>query len=86
MKIAIIEASHWHVPLYLNALETDQVEVAAVSDETSTRGPAIAARFGANHHVNWRQLVAEEQIDFALVFGRHDQMYDIAVDLIKRGN
>ena len=60
MKIAIIEASHWHVPLYLNALETDQVEVAAVSDETSTRGPAIAARFGANHHVNWRQLVAEE--------------------------
>lgn len=86
MRIAIIEASHWHVPLYLDALEMDQVvKVAAVSDETSTRGPAIAARFGATHHVDWRQLVAEEQIDFAFVFGRHDQMYDIAVDLIERG-
>ena len=86
MKIAIIEASHWHVPLYLDALEMDEAaQVVAVSDETSTRGPAIAARFAATHHDDWRQLVAEEQIDFAFVFGRHSQMYDIAVDLIERG-
>lgn len=86
MRVAIIEASHWHVPLYLDALETDSsAKVTAVSDETGTRGPVIAARFAATHYEDWRQLVAEEQIDFAFVFGRHDEMYDIAVDLIKRG-
>lgn len=86
MKIAIIEASHWHVPLYLDSLETDQVaKVTAVSDATRTRGPVIAARFSATHHVDWRQLVANERIDFAFVFGRHDQMYDMAADLIERG-
>lgn len=55
MKIAIIEASHWHVPLYLDALEMHQVaRVTAVSDETSMRGPQLAARFGAAHYVDWR--------------------------------
>lgn len=86
MKVAIIEASHWHVPLYLDALETDSsAEVTAISDRTGTRGPAIAARFAAVHYDDWRQLVTREQMDFAFVFGRHDEMQDIAAELIKRG-
>jgi|TARA_B110000503_G_C7120524_1_gene402299 predicted dehydrogenase len=86
MKIAIIEASHWHVPLYLDELESDpSVGVVAVSDETATRGPGIATRFGATHYGDWRNLVDTETLDFAFVFGRHDQMYDIAVTLIGKG-
>jgi predicted dehydrogenase len=86
MRIAIIGADHWHVPLYLGALETNPTaDVVAVSDETKTRGPQIATRFGATHHVDWRQLVAEETLDFAFVFGRHDQMYEMSVALIEKG-
>lgn len=86
MRIAIIEASHWHVPLYLDALERDSASrVTAVSDETGTRGPVLADRFAAVHYDDWRQLVANEEIDFAFVFGRHDEMFDIAADLIERG-
>ena len=38
MRVAILEASHWHVPLYLEALETLGVEVVAVSDLEQNRG------------------------------------------------
>lgn len=86
MRIAIIGANHWHVPLYLDALEADQaVQVVAVSDETETRGPLLATRFGASRYVDWRQLLDREAIDLAFVFGRHEQMHEIASDLIMRG-
>ena len=29
MKVALLEASHWHVPLYLDPLETTGIEVVA---------------------------------------------------------
>jgi predicted dehydrogenase len=86
MKVAIIEASHWHVPLYLDALEQNpDTAVVAVSDQTMTRGPQIATRFGARHHDDWHDLAALADFDFAFVFGRHDQMDEIARALIAKG-
>lgn len=32
MKVALLEASHWHVRLYLDPLEASGIEVVAVSD------------------------------------------------------
>ena len=86
MRIALIEASHWHVPLYLDAIEGEPgTRLVAVSDATGTRGPGVASRFGASPYSDWRELVAAEQIDFAFVFGRHSEMAGIAVGLIERG-
>ena len=49
MKVALLEASHWHVPLYLDALEAPGIEVVALSDAEQVKGEAIAARFGCKH-------------------------------------
>ena len=46
MRVALLEVSHWHVPLYLDALEAPGIEVVAVSDAEKVKGEAIAARFG----------------------------------------
>ena len=84
MNIAILEAGHWHVPLYLDALARSGGQVAGVSDREGKRGPAIAARFGCRFYESWRQLLERETIDFAFAFGRHVDMPSIASALIAR--
>jgi predicted dehydrogenase len=83
MKIAIIEAGHWHAPLYLDGFDAADIEVAAVSDVTSSGGKVIAKRFGACFYTDYKELIARENIDFAFVFGRHVEMPVIAESLIK---
>jgi Predicted dehydrogenases and related proteins len=84
MKVALIEASHWHVPLYLDPLETTGIEVVAVSDAEQARGPEIATRFGSKLYSSSRELLEREQFDFAFVFGRHSEMPTLAEALIAR--
>jgi hypothetical protein len=38
MRIALLEASHWHVPLYLGALEAPGIDVVAISDAENVQG------------------------------------------------
>lgn len=82
-RIAIIEASHWHVPLYLDGLRGPETEVVAVSDSTGVAGPAIAEMFGAKSYSGTDDLLANEAIDFAFAFGRHSQMAGIGHALIR---
>lgn len=84
MKVALIEASHWHVPLYLDALEVPGIEVVAVSDAEHVKGPEIAARFGSKLYASSHDLIQKEDIDFAFVFGRHSEMPMFAEALIAR--
>jgi predicted dehydrogenase/sugar phosphate isomerase/epimerase len=84
MRVAIIEASHWHAPLYLDALESADVQVVAVSDGEQARGRDIAARFGSRIYESYEELLQKETIDFAFAFGRHAEMPRIAEMLIER--
>lgn len=84
MKVAILEANHWHVPLYLDPLETNGIEVVAVSDSENVRGQAIAARFNSRLYASSRELLDNETIDFAFAFGRHSEMPALAEELIAR--
>jgi predicted dehydrogenase len=84
MRVAILEASHWHVPLYLEALETPGLEVVAVSDLEQNRGKAIADRFGARLYTGYDELLERESVDFAFAFGRHAAMPRIGEALISR--
>jgi predicted dehydrogenase len=85
LKVAIIEASHWHVPLYLDALSRDEVEVVAVSDREDARGHEIARRFGCKLYTSYEDLLSRESFDVAFAFGRHSDMPRIGEALIKRG-
>jgi predicted dehydrogenase len=84
MRLAIIESNHWHVPLYLNAIENSGCKVVAVSDSTSKTDQALALRFGSQRYASYLDLLEREKIDFAFVFGRHVDMPEIAGHLIRR--
>lgn len=84
MKVAILEASHWHVPLYLDSLEANGIKVVAVSDQENVKGQAIAERFKSKFYISSRELLDREKIDFAFAFGRHSEMPVLAEELIAR--
>jgi predicted dehydrogenase len=84
MKVALLEASHWHVPLYLVPLEASGIEVVAVSDSEQAKGQAIAARFGSRLYASSHDLLDREDVDFAFVFGRHSEMPALAEAVIAR--
>lgn len=84
MRVALLEASHWHVPLYLDPLDTKGIEVVAVSDAEHVKGAAIAERYGCKLYSSSLELLDREQIDFAFVFGRHSEMPTFAEACIAR--
>jgi predicted dehydrogenase len=84
MKVALLEVSHWHVPLYLDALEAPGIEVVAISDAEHVKGEAIAARFGCALYDSAAELLERHEVDFAFVFGRHSEMPTLAEALIAR--
>src|SRR5438046_7162703 len=84
MKVALLEASHWHVPLYLDPLESSGIEVVAVSDAEQVQGEAVAARYGSRLYQSSHELLEHEKVDFAFAFGRHSEMPAIAEALIAR--
>lgn len=84
MRVAIVEASHWHIPLYLTALDAPGIDVVAVSDRENAKGREISARFDAKLYESYKQLLDREQIDFAFAFGRHSEMAQIGEELVRR--
>jgi len=84
MRVALLEASHWHVPLYLDALQAPGIEVVAISDAEHVQGEAIARRFGCRLYSSSHDLLAREKVDFAFTFGRHSEMPALAEALIGR--
>jgi predicted dehydrogenase len=84
MRVAIIEASHWHIPLYLSSLEAPGVEVVAVSDKENHSGRGISARFNCKLYESYEELLDKERVDFAFAFGRHSEMSRIGEALVRR--
>ncbi len=82
VRIAIVEASHWHVPLYLDGFDGVEARVVALSDSTQTVGQALSERLGAKLYADLDDLLKDEKIDFAFAFGRHVDMANIAHTLI----
>ena len=84
-KVALLEVSHWHAPLYFDALDALDVPVVAVSDEIAEVSESVAARFGCRHYRDFRLLLDKERPEFVFVFGKHRQMPDIARSVIEAG-
>jgi predicted dehydrogenase len=85
VKIVLFGASHWHVPLYLDALERSGAHVVAVSDREGHRGADVARRFGCLCYASDEALLlAEHQFDFAFVFARHADLAALGAMLVDR--
>jgi len=85
IRIALIEAGHWHAPLYLDGLLSAGVEVVAVSDRDGAGGRQIAEQYDACFYESWRDLIQSEAVDFAFAFGRPVEMPVIGEALIEVG-
>src|SRR5215204_5326559 len=80
MKIAAFDVSHWHFPLYLDALKDPGIEVVGISDTESFAGPAVAESLNCKLYDSNERLLAAD-FDFALVFSRHSEMAELAEQL-----
>ncbi len=86
MRVAFTGVSHWHLPLYLDpVLELPDVLVAGVADPDPAVAASVAERVGSRGFADWRQLLAEVEVDFVFVLGRHIDMPEVCRELIARG-
>ena len=84
MKVALLEVSHWHFPLYIEALKRLELDIVGVSDREGFRGEEVAEYFSCSLYKDYRDLLETRDIDFAFAFGRHVEMRRIGEDLIER--
>lgn len=83
LKIALLGVSHWHVPLYFPAIPKGSI--VAVSDPNTEIAEKIAEPFGCRVYKDWKELLDQEQeVDFVFAFAPHNEMKDLAMDLIHR--
>lgn len=84
-RTVIIGASHWHVPLYAQAI-ADRHEVLGTSDPDMSRVEPLSHLWGGTLHSSWEELLGSyDGIDLAYVFAPHDAMRTICLALIERG-
>ena len=85
MRIAILEISHWHVPLYLPAFTALGIVPVAVSDEQPGYAERFAGQFsGCTPYVDYVELLEKEKPDFVFAFGRYRLQPEIATALLER--
>ncbi|MDE3775500.1 Gfo/Idh/MocA family oxidoreductase [Sinorhizobium meliloti] len=82
--VALIDTAHWHVPLYLDALEKADVQIVGVSDPTGTTCQSLAQRFHTRCFATCEELLNEVRPELAFVFGRHVDMPQTANLLLDR--
>ena len=84
MRIALIEVSHWHFPLYVPALKQPGIEIVGLTDTEGVAGERVAAEFACPLFPDLESLLELDGIDFAFGFGRHAEMPRIGQRLVKR--
>lgn len=84
MKIAMIEVSHWHAPIYVRGLRRLNADVVAVSDRNKEIARKTAEELDCRCYTDYTLLTQKENPDFVFAFGRHREMPRIAEYLIKK--
>ena len=84
LKIAILEAEHWHAPLYFSTIKESGVEVVAISSSVDIIRKNVGEIFQCRTYISPFELIDKEEIGFAFAFGTHRDMPSIAKGLIAR--
>ena len=85
LKIAFAGASHWHVPIYLPAVESEKLKVVGFSDPRKDVADRFAAKYGCASYASADEMFDKEKPDFVFAFDVHSKMPELALNLIDRG-
>tara|TARA_Y100000588_G_C14232986_1_gene916100 strand:+ start:1297 stop:2292 length:996 start_codon:yes stop_codon:yes gene_type:complete len=85
MKIALLEVSHWHFPLYIKDLLELGVDVVGLSDKEEEIRLKYSKLFKCPAYESWDFLLKESLFDAAFAFGVHREMPRIGEALIAKG-
>ena len=85
MKIALLEISHWHFPLYIEDLLTSGVDIIALSDKNEKIRNQYGHKFNCSVYSDWRQLLIDNELDAVFAFGEHHEMLEIGISPINIG-
>ena len=85
MKIALLEISHWHFPLYIEDLLSSGVDIIALSDKNEQIRNQYGHKFNCSVYSDWRQLLLDNELDAVFAFGEHHEMLEIGTTLINKG-
>ena len=85
MKIGLIEVSHWHSGMYINALLDLGENIVAISDRNEIIAKKIAKELKCRYYTDYRKMLERESLDFVFSFGRHVDMPSIIGTLIDYG-
>mgnify|MGYP005777452047 FL=1 len=84
LKLAFLGVSHWHVPLYLEAVKTEGLCVAAVSDPDPACAERVGRELGCSAYTDALELMDKEKPDFVFAFDMHCRMPALAEAIIER--
>jgi predicted dehydrogenase len=84
VRVGLLGATHWHLPLYLPTLAS-QARVVAVWDPDSTAADALARRTGAAACGSAEEVVEGHRPELVLVTTSHGRMAGDALLAVQRG-
>ena len=83
MRIAIVEIGHWHAGGYATGLRQLGEEIVAVSDHDADAAQRKAGHIGCKAYASHIEMIETERPDFVFAHGIHNQMTQIADDLVE---
>jgi predicted dehydrogenase len=83
-SVAIVGASHWHVPLYVSELKQSGIHVCGVQDMDQALVSRLARELDCAPYDNIDRLLDEAKPDFVFAFAKHHEMPGLAKNLIDR--
>jgi predicted dehydrogenase len=84
-KTIILNASHWHVPLYVERILARH-QVVGISGPDLSQAGDVARVWNAPLYTSWEDLLeAQPDAELAYVFVPHDTMRDACLALVARG-
>ncbi|MFV0463148.1 MAG: Gfo/Idh/MocA family protein [Nostocoides sp.] len=84
-RVILSGASHWHAPLYVDALARSDARVVGVVDDDSQIRSRTAAALASTPFSHVGDALAAEPADLVVVLDRHDRMPQAATEAVAEG-
>lgn len=85
MRVAVLGASHWHVPLYyIPALKAAGADIVAVHDPDPCAVDRVAGSLSCPRYTCFHELLDRESVDLVFAHAPHAQMTQMAAELVAR--